>query len=429
MVRVAFYLDNSKISNFVDFRTISQGNPGLGGTEYMISLVSSVLAERGNVEVALCTTRPACFINKLNHVICEDIEKASAWVSKNDYDYLVVGNRFISPKIVKKYSRVKYIIWAHNLVVYREIREYAMLDNVSKFLNVGKEMNDRYRDHKIFNKSTFIYNIVQVPNAISLISKSTNNSDNHNVCYVGSIIPSKGFHLLAACWKEVLKVVPDAQLFVIGSGKLYNENAKLGEYGIAEVEYEKSFINYIVDDEKKLLPSIHFMGIMGVEKYEVLRKCKVGVHSPCSSETFGLVAIEMQICGCQVTTRRCSGSIDTVYDKENLFSNPDKLGDFVLRILTAKKQPYEVPVREWILQNFSIERVIPKWELFLNDVKNYRDNENDTINNNYRYKKIKEIKRRFLPAVMLNILPPVDVLLHCYSRFRSFMDKKYIEIF
>lgn len=37
---------------------------------------------------------------------------------------------------------------------------------------------------------------------------------NLNVAYVGSLVPAKGFDLLASAWPAVLAKVPDAQLLL-----------------------------------------------------------------------------------------------------------------------------------------------------------------------------------------------------------------------
>lgn len=63
-----------------------------------------------------------------------------------------------------------------------------------------------------------------------------------------------------------IKKVPQAQLYVIGGGNLYNRNAVMGKYGIATQEYENEFMPYITDDDGKILPSVHFCGILGKEK-------------------------------------------------------------------------------------------------------------------------------------------------------------------
>ena len=45
--KVAFYFDNSRISQ-VDCRDIESGNPGIGGTEYLFLLISTLLTKSDN---------------------------------------------------------------------------------------------------------------------------------------------------------------------------------------------------------------------------------------------------------------------------------------------------------------------------------------------------------------------------------------------
>lgn len=79
--------------------------------------------------------------------------------------------------------------------------------------------------------------------------------------------------MIAKAWKTVLAAVPDAKLNVIGAGNLYDRNSKLGKYGIAEESYENSFMPYLTEKfeedgeiKERILPSVKFWGLMGVEK-------------------------------------------------------------------------------------------------------------------------------------------------------------------
>lgn len=44
------------------------------------------------------------------------------------------------------------------------------------------------------------------------------NADTKKVVYSGALIKQKGFHILAKAWKNILKAVPDAELYVLGGG-------------------------------------------------------------------------------------------------------------------------------------------------------------------------------------------------------------------
>ena len=112
--------------------------------------------------------------------------------------------------------------------------------------------------------------------------------------------------MLAEAWSNVRERVPDAGLDVIGTGRLYDENAKLGKYGLAEETYEQEFMKWLTDEKGEILPNVRFHGILGAEKYDVFRKCSIGVINPMATETFGLAAVEMEACGS--SSRRTSRS-------------------------------------------------------------------------------------------------------------------------
>ena len=95
--------------------------------------------------------------------------------------------------------------------------------------------------------------------------------------YVVSLVPAKGFYLLASSWPAVLAKLPDSQLCVVGAGKLYNRNSVLGKWNIADEKFENKFMKHITNDNQ-VLPSVHFLGVLGEEKNDLLLKCRVGVQ-------------------------------------------------------------------------------------------------------------------------------------------------------
>lgn len=184
---------------------------------------------------------------------------------------------------------------------------------------------------------------------------------NLNVAYVGSLVPAKGFDLLASAWPAVLAKVPDAQLFVVGSGKLYNRNSVLGKWNIADEKFENKFMKHITNDNQ-VLPSVHFLGVLGEEKNDLLLKCRVGVPNPSgNTETFGFTAIEMQSMGCNITTMKCSGYLDTVFTKRYLYYNSNNLAKNIIKLLLQKEHDYN-EVYSFIKQNFSFDKIVLEWE-------------------------------------------------------------------
>lgn len=366
-MKVAFYVPNGGICN-VDFSCIDDGNPGVGGSEYSAILIASNLCKKGHIDAMVLCDRPSNFPDTLKWNVCHSLVGAIKYTIKHQIDYLIVDGKFLTREIVCKFSEVKFIAWANTFIssVYYDF--YARRDNIISIINVGKEELDLTRETPIYSKSYYIYNAVPTSVRNEYPNLLPNNKRGNNVCYIGSLHPAKGFQYLAKAWPNVLKVIPDAQLYVIGSGKLYGRKAKLGTWGIAKEEFENEFMPYLVSDDK-IIDSVHFLGILGKEKYDILSKCKVGVPNPSGvSETFGYTAVEMEFMDCQVTTIRCAGYVDTVYDKTNLYNNTDELASYIIRLL-QNNEYNNTPVLDYIKQ-FSIENIILEWEGFFNELEN-----------------------------------------------------------
>lgn len=381
-MKIAFFVPNSNISK-VDFTSVENGNPGVGGSEYSAILIATALSERGNVDVILLSEKPSTFPKSLKWLACDSLARAIKTSKKLGIDYVVVDGKLLTKDIVCRFSDIKFIAWANTFVSPSYYEFYARHDNVVTIVNVGKEELEQTKNTLIYSKSCFIYNAVPTTIKDEFKDVLLPNADRpNNVCYIGSLHPAKGFQYLAQAWPSVINRVPDAQLFVIGSGKLYGRNAKLGEWGIAEESFEKDFMPYIVENGE-IIDSVHFLGILGKEKYDVLSKCKVGVPNPSGvSETFGYTAVEMEFMDCQVTTIKCAGYLDTVCDKTNLYSNTDELADYIVRLL--KNDSYDNKVVLEYIKQFSVEKIAEDWEMFFFELNNKEINTKRNIEH-YKY--------------------------------------------
>lgn len=362
-MKIAFYLPNSSISK-VDFSNVDKGNPGIGGSEYSVILIASNLCKRHIHEIIVYCDKESIFPVSLNWQVCKDFIGAIKLVIQQHIDYLIVDGKLLTEEILCRFSNVKFIAWANTFIPEKVQDVFAKMDNVVRIVNVGKEELEQTKDHQIYEKSTFIYNAVPTKILDSFPNITPNAERNLNVCYIGSLHAAKGFQYLAKAWPKVIEEIPEAQLYVIGSGKLYGRNAKLGRWNIASEQFEDSFMPYLTKGGK-ILPSVHFLGILGNEKYKVLEQCKVGVPNPSGiSETFGYTAVEMEFMDCQVTTIKCPGYIDTVCQKENLYDNTDELSMFIIKLLRNDFHDRS-KVLEYI-EKFSVMEVVNRWEDFFN---------------------------------------------------------------
>lgn len=366
-MKVAFYLPNKNCHVYCIH--VDEGNPGMGGTEYMIIALAYYLSINQKLHsVVLLAQKAEGLPQECNVCQVDNIEGAIVKCQQNEIECLIAQNSPETNSLFKcNLKSLKLIMWGHSFMSRHQWNLYASSKNVKRIVCVGHEELDLYYDHRAALKSTVIFNAFPLPQQkISLIPFDKRQNE---VTFLASIVPHTHFHLLAKAWKQVTEKVPDAHLNVIGSGNLYNKNKNMGRFGIASSEYESTFMPYLLDESGKILSSVTFWGKLGNEKYEILNRTKVGVANPGGYETFCISAIELQLYGAKLVSCKKGGLLDTVYDENYLFSNPNDLAEFIIKVLKAKKHNYE-DVLSFLHKNFSFNVICLQWVRLLNDVEN-----------------------------------------------------------
>lgn len=410
-MKIIYYLDNSRIKD-INLSNPEKGNPGIGGTEYIIYSVVYYLSKiiTGDFEIKLAAQYSETISPDIHCLSCINIHDA---IAKERPDYIIFKYEpylYKEASVCAKGSNTKLIPWAHNFIRRSELTELANNPLVARIICVSKEQLNMYRDHKAFLKSVYIYNGMPVKYLkTELPSIPSYNERPYEVTYIGSIVPYKGFHILAQAWKDVLKVFPQAKLNVIGSGKLYDRTSKLGRYGIADEEYEKQFMPALTDDEGKIIPSVIFWGVLGIEKNEILKRTRVGVPNPTGvSETFCITALEMQAMGALVTTINFGGFKNTVFHTGILYNNPKELAASIVSLFQRKENHIQ-DFYKFMEEHFSFEHVTKDWIDFINHL----DDPSVPFlpNNNFDcISKLKELNRKIKKSLPFgySILPTVD---------------------
>lgn len=370
MIKIAFYLDNH-ITSSVDCRDVSHGNPGIGGAVYAMLVLVDLLSRGKDKDQQYYMFAESIdnLPQNINKVKTPTKESLSENLRNFGIDILVI-NKIGAASLDKVFfdaissNDVRVIIWDHCFIPYKGLLDYSRNPKVTRIVAVGKEQYYTWCDHPIYKKATYIYNICEYPKYVT----TPFNKRGNNVVYIGSIVPLKGLHLLTTAWPSILKKVPDAQLYIIGGGNLYNKEAKLSKYGITEYFYEKKLLKPILSNGK-IIDSVHFCGIMGKEKIDILNKCKVGVPNPGGlTETFGFTAIEMQLAGCLVTTRKCPGYLDTVCQTTGLlYDNKKSLVDCVVKLLNRKDNTIQT-ANSFIKEKFNTKNILKQWIELFSDV-------------------------------------------------------------
>lgn len=372
-MKVAIYLPNAFCD--IDCTNIKAGNPGIGGTEYMIITLSYYLSceYRGDHQIYLLAQQIKGLPKQINIFHVANVNEAIHKCYEEQLECLVFqGNPETIKVLDKKIEHsLSLILWSHSFLSRRTLTKAAKCPNVKRIVCVGNEELDLYIDHKAYFKSVVIFNAFPLKIDKSLFIPFDERKN--EVVFLASIVPHTNFHLLAAIWEQVVKEVPDAHLSVIGSGNVYNSTIKMGKWNIAKEEYEKTFINYLLNEKREILSSVTFWGKMGNEKYAILGRAKVGVANPGGYETFCISALEMQLYGALVTSIKKGGCVDTVFCTDNLYSNIDYLADYIVALLRQNDNEQYEHFIEYAEENFSFKKICAKWNGLFDDIENKRE--------------------------------------------------------
>ena len=400
--------------NGIDYSNPENGNPGVGGTTYLQLLLSYYLSkDYSDLNINLYTVNKQKLPNNIKQVVMKNDLEIIKQAEKDSVDLFI----FIAARKNKDFyeclnnSKLSCIAWVHNYINYEEANRLHTCKAIKRIVFVGQQLYDSYIDDKIIKKSTYIYNMV--PSVNHLIMPPI--EERNGVAYIGAIIPAKGFHILAKQWKKIIKEVPTAKLYVIGSGNLYNNNVKMGKFGIAERKYEKKFIKYLLDKNGNILESVVFCGKMGNEKKDILKKVSVGVANPSGiSETFCMSAVEMEQLGIPVVTYKGYGLLDTViHNKTGLLTRSgNRLAKSVIMLLKDKQlnKVYGCNGIEYTRNMFAPEVIVPKWVELFKEIKEEQDALN-LFSRSYYFDDLKWIKfcnYKFKKYINLNNLPSIS---------------------
>lgn len=427
-MKIAFFLRNNNLSD-IDFSLLKFGNPGIGGSEYCICQVAYLLSLHHNVYL-FCTEKTKLKNpSSLNLIDTDSVHEMIKYANQIKIDYLILKDEdeYYQNKDIESTPYTKIIIWCHNFLSRKKLSYYNNLTSIPRIVCVGNEQLDFYRDHPAFYKSCVIYNGLTSTEIQKAITNTLPFNKRANIItYIGSLTRPKGFHLLAKQWKRIIAKFPDAELYVIGGGNLYNKSQKLGIYNIAEETYEKIFIKYLIDEKTgKILPSVHFCGVLGSEKNQILAISKVGVPNPSGeTETFCITALEMQIYGCLVTTKRFGGFLDTICSSKSLMYNyTSNLSRNIIKLLSEKDNNIEETISN-INNKFNYDKIIPQWLLMFKEIaQNELPNISIIRNGYYNNKWIKEILRLTKNIKIFQKIKPTPQILS----IKYYLNKKIYE--
>ena len=369
---IGFWINNKGLES-VDFKNIHQGNPGCGGTEYLMILLVSLLIKHNGFNIYVYSPSP---IKGLTGFIWKKSNSISDAVCCFDREANCGKFIIVSLQIEKIASinikKTEIIMWHHNSISEKASKIVKTLKFKVKHVFLTKnQCKDYLRHPNIVNNATIIHNA-----NISSYRLVKREMSLNNVTYIGSIVPYKNLHLLLLAWGKIKKEY-NANLFIIGSGQVYSRSAPLGPKRIADPKYEKMLFDII--KEQNISNSVHFLGLMNSKEIEekVAPITKVGIVNPGFNhkyfgETFCLSATQMGSFGIPVIGGNLYGLKTTIppkcgYRVRNIKDLTNKIN--VLLQNDKKNIKYGKNYREFIKNTFDVSIFEKKWVSFLKNDK------------------------------------------------------------
>jgi glycosyltransferase involved in cell wall biosynthesis/ADP-heptose:LPS heptosyltransferase/predicted SAM-dependent methyltransferase/predicted O-methyltransferase YrrM len=164
---------------------------------------------------------------------------------------------------------------------------------------------------------------VVIPNLIDTNVYSPRNvpRDNHTIMFAGGIHPHKGVHVLMDAFQLLRRQMPDAELHLYGDGAMWRGGNQYGDYLKSAKPPGVYFHGYI---DNKDMPEVY-------SRHGIL--CL-----PSVLETFPLVTVEAQACGCIPVVHKVGGVAATLIDGRTglLYepNTPEKLAETLFRGIT-----------------------------------------------------------------------------------------------
>ena len=373
-IKVAFYLDNQNIVKR-NLDNVEDGNPGIGGSQYMQLLVAHCLAEcYKDLEIVMYTTAKQQFPKGITVKQVSGLKEALVSMKQDRCRVFILSNWYEDTgdgtetlRLIERH-KIRTIIWAHLFMNYEQYVFIGSCKYIRLYVCLGKQQLEMLRGLKIYKKATYI-NYVLPP-----VHMPRRNQERKIVVYVGAMYSFKGFHILAKHWKEIRARVKDAELWVLGSANLYRDNVVLGKYKIAEEDYEKQFMPYLVDANGQIVSSVRFFGsVGGNEKEQIVSQATVGIFNPSGvTETFGLSGVEFEAMGIPVVSIYKNSAPDIIKHGKTglLYKKESDFPEYIIRLLTDSAYNHILgkQAEKFVRSEFDKEKIVKEWHDTIVDI-------------------------------------------------------------
>jgi len=191
--------------------------------------------------------------------------------------------------------------------------------------------------------------------------------------FSGFVGESKGAHHMFQCWRHVRRALPDAQLVVAGSARLYRDDASIGPYGVASPEFEELYIYPLVQEFGSLEQAgVRLVGLLSpLELRSLYQQSSLGVvnlNAHNATETFSCSGVEMAACGLRVFSMASAALPETIGFTGNavLVTQPAQLVPAFVDALSQPKDLKNIEAQQQqVRDRYRLSRILDYWEELL----------------------------------------------------------------
>jgi len=333
-------------------------NKPLGGAETSLALLSNGLRQlshmyRGQHKLrcafltSIEATTPLFYSETVSYNSVDSLPFYLSTLSSDDvkdYFKVVLVNRDfeLAYRIKRDVASIEKTIvgvWTHDAYdqnLCRSLLHKEVRDSLDFILFVSEWQRDTFI--KYFNVDPEMCAVSPNPADVNLSYKIAKDKKRNKLIYAS--IPYKGLELLPDIYNLILDKVPDAELEVFSSMKLYGDN------GEADAVYASAInrLAFIGGDRVKIHNELLPMPALLRE----MAGCKVYLHPQLYHETFGMVLVQAQSVGCVPVVGGGGAVKEVLGDEGALISdistpcNPliEDLADKAARVLTCPEPEF-----------------------------------------------------------------------------------------
>ena len=401
-MKILFIIEQPEI--FEKIKDPNYVNPGVGGTTFTTLRMAELLKKSKTIT----TKKREIYLGILNgeNGVFNEMPICNLKKNKTLWDVVVLTGGTIDLLYFKKFNIKceRKIAWLRHPYDWDKIQKSKKLG--AEILSVGKAQfltnflitGNHHRINNIFNSK-------RIRKAADFdfentLNKKFKKKTTLRVGYMGALIYSKGFHLLAKEWGNIKRIFKQknikVELHVIGGSSLYglSEDHQILPCGRAYGE----LITQLLEGD---ISNIFFYGKLDQKRYKIMQNIDIAVANPLGQgEAFPATILEWISLGIPTIAPQSYGFGDVMnYLPQMVLKNISHLPNKIDYLFNLKRQEkIDLFHQNIVLSNmFSAEEelILAKWE-FLLGIKNSEIKINGLLNRKIFFIAIKEYINMFL---------------------------------